>query len=37
MLRRRMKREDKESRPRSSLGPVEIEEFYGDRSRYVKW
>ena len=38
MLRRRMKKDDKEGgRPRSSLGSVKIEEFYGDRSRYVKW
>ena len=24
-------------RPRSSLGTVKIEEFYGDRARYIKW
>ena len=24
-------------RPRSSLGTVKIDEFYGDRARYVKW
>ena len=37
MLRRRAKKEDQQSRPRSSLGSVKIEEFYGDRSRYLKW
>ena len=36
MLRRRMHRET-DSRPKSSLGSVKIEEFYGDRSRYLKW
>ena len=24
-------------RPKSSLGSVKIEEFYGKRSRYLKW
>ena len=36
MLRRRMHRES-DSRPKSSLDSVKIEEFYGDRSRYLKW
>ena len=36
MLRRQMHRET-DSRPKSSLGSVKIEEFYGDRSRYLKW
>ena len=36
MLKRRAKKEI-EVRPKSSLGSVKIEEFYGDRSRYLKW
>ena len=36
MLRRRMKQEEN-YRPKSSLGSVKVEEFYGDRSRYLKW
>ena len=26
-----------QDRPRSSLGSVKIEEFYGDRHKYLKW
>ena len=37
MLRRRVKQEDNSNRPRSSLGSVRIEEFSGDRGRYLKW
>ena len=38
MLRRKMRRvQDPSSRPKSSLGSVRIEEFYGDRLRYMKW
>ena len=36
MLKRRARKEI-EGRPKSSLGSVKIEEFYGDRSRYLKW
>ena len=36
MLRRRMKQEEN-YRPKNSLGSVKVEEFYGDRSRYLKW
>ena len=35
MLRKKVK--NQYDRPRSSLGSVKIEEFYGDRSRYRKW
>ena len=38
MLRQRMKKEgDGYQRPKSSLGSVRIEEYWGERSRYVKW
>ena len=37
MLKRRARRDDQQSRPKSSLGSVKIEEYYGDRSRYLKW
>ncbi|CAK8997152.1 Uncharacterized protein (Fragment), partial [Durusdinium trenchii] len=38
MLRQRLKRDgDGHQRPKSSLGSVRIEEFWGDRARYVKW
>ena len=37
MLRRRLKNEDQGGRPKSSLGSVRIEEFAGDRARYLKW
>ena len=36
MLKRRMKQEDG-YRPKSSLGSMKVEEFYGDRTRYLKW
>eukprot|EP00435_Cladocopium_sp_Y103_P070035 s255_g34.t1 len=36
MLRRRV-REEQANRPKSSLGSVRIEEFSGDRGRYLKW
>ncbi|CAL1135188.1 unnamed protein product [Cladocopium goreaui] len=35
MLRRQAK--VTQDRPRSSLGSVKIEEFYGDRHKYLKW
>ena len=35
MLKRRVKQTME--RPKSSLGSVKIEEFYGERSRYTKW
>ena len=35
LLRRRAR--VREERPKSSLGSVKIEEFYGDRSKYLKW
>ena len=34
---KRRARQEIEGRPKSSLGSVKIEEFYGDRSRYLKW
>ena len=37
MLRRRAKQEEYGHRPKSSLGSVRIEEFSGDRGRYLKW
>ena len=38
MLRQRMKKEgDGYQRSKSSLGSVRIEEYWGERSRYVKW
>eukprot|EP00434_Breviolum_minutum_P025436 symbB.v1.2.022474.t1/scaffold1996.1/size93170/9 len=37
MLRRKHHRDGNDSRPKSSLGSVKIEEYYGDRSRYIKW
>ena len=37
MLRRKHYRDGNDSRPKSSLGSVKIEEYYGDRSRYIKW
>ena len=38
MLRQRIKKEgDGWQRPKSSLGSVRIEEYWGERSRYVKW
>ena len=36
LLRRRM-RQEQSYRPQSSLGSVRIEEFYGDRGRFLKW
>ena len=36
MLKRRLRQEDG-YRPKSSLGSVKVEEFYGDRTRYLKW
>ena len=36
LLRRRM-RQEQSYRPKSSLGSVRIEEFYGDRGRFLKW
>ena len=37
MLRRKQHRDGTDHRPKSSLGSVKIEEYYGDRSRYIKW
>ena len=37
MLRQRIKKDGDGSRPKSSLGSVRIEEYYGERSRYIKW
>lgn len=36
MLKRRLRQEDG-YHPKSSLGSVKVEEFYGDRTRYLKW
>ena len=37
MLQRRMKAQQSFDRPKSSLGSVRIEDFYGDRSKYQAW
>ena len=37
MLNKRVKKDQEWTRPKSSLGSVRIEEYWGDRSRYQKW
>ena len=37
MLRRKHNKQQNYDRPKNSLGSVKIEEYYGDRSRYIKW
>eukprot|EP00913_Durusdinium_trenchii_P010664 g10004.t1 len=37
MLKQRLRREGDGQRPKSSLGSVKIEEYWGDRARYIKW